>query len=746
LKLSADQGNAYGQCWYGYCLLYGQGVSIDMRSAAHYLKLSADQGNADGQYCYGCCLRDGKGVSIDMRSAAHHFKLSANQGNASGQYCYGCCLRDGKGVSIDMRSAAHYLKLSADQSSSLSEYHYGICCLRGQGVPRGLALAIHYFTRSAEHGSPEGRFLLGWMAEHGIGTLRDLSLAVQRYEQSSDLFSASAVCCGWCWRAGKGVPIDFTVAAEFFKKGADANNGDGENTFGCSLERGEGVDEDIEQAVQYYRKAATRSHRDGLYNFARCLEYGKGIRQNVNRAFKSYCLSAELNNASAQNSLGIFFERGIGIHSDLSLAAHYYQLAALQGHPDGANNFGFCLEHGRGVQQNIGLASEYYKLAADCGHPEGDLNYHRCLRLLGKWEVPNRSSDVSAHPPSHDELARLFIDCHKDPDALHGVAPEFLTSIEQLNDSMTTKTHLHLEAAELDPRSDLERGVTSVVRLARSQEGTLVAVKTSIDRRTTVLNQREAAIHKKLNHPLVLAFREMADYNSAIVTEFAGNGSLASHLSSARSPGAFQLRGETRIARIIVSIALAMRYIHSQGVIHRNLTPDNIMLDWHWNVRVGDFGNSISKDERSMPTQNDHCRNQTWRSCDSHYLAPECYEDISVPASDVFSFGLILYELVVGKPAIPKNLKTFAVQIRLDRGDIPLDIPEFIRSDVRKLIADCWSREIADRPSFNQILDRLKEMKFKLTVNVNSSKLFKFVKEIQDWEARNVNSTPIGAK
>jgi TPR repeat protein len=213
-------------------------------------------------------------------------------------------------------------------------------------------------------------------------------------------------------------------------------------------------------------------------------------------------LSAELNSASAQNSFGIFLERGIGIQSNLSLAAHYYQLAAFQGHPDGANNLGFCLEHGRGVQQNIRLAAEYYKLAADRGHPEGELNYRRCLRLLGRWEVPDRSSDVSAHPPSHDDLAHQFIDCLKEPHALHGVASEFLTSIEQLHASMATQTHLHPAAAKLDPGSDLGPGHTSIVRLARSQEGTLVAVKTSVNQRSIEVIQREAAIHRSCNNEI----------------------------------------------------------------------------------------------------------------------------------------------------------------------------------------------------------------------------------------------------
>jgi hypothetical protein len=57
-------------------------------------------------------------------------------------------------------------------------------------------------------------------------------------------------------------PIDFTVAAEFFKKAADSNDADDLNNFGCCLEQGQGVDADIDLAVRYYEKAASLFHID----------------------------------------------------------------------------------------------------------------------------------------------------------------------------------------------------------------------------------------------------------------------------------------------------------------------------------------------------------------------------------------------------------------------------------------------------------------------------------------------------
>jgi serine/threonine protein kinase len=179
--------------------------------------------------------------------------------------------------------------------------------------------------------------------------------------------------------------------------------------------------------------------------------------------------------------------------------------------------------------------------------------------------------------------------------------------------------------------SELGCGDSSVVRLAGEPEGTLLAVKSAKTPSGVQLIQREIPIHKELKHPLILEFRgsdpRMFGSPTTIVTEVAGNGSLASHLPSAGNGERCCLRGETRIVRIIVGIVLAMRYIDSQGIIHCDLNPDNILLDWDWNVRIADFGHSISPDESAVPTQNDTDHNAHWGFAASHYLAPECLDD-----------------------------------------------------------------------------------------------------------------------
>jgi TPR repeat protein len=191
------------------------------------------------------------------------------------------------------------------------------------------------------------------MTENGIGSCIDLTVAMHYYELSSDLSAAGSTRAGWCWQAKKGAPIDFPVAAEFFKKAADSNDGCSVNSFDCCLECDKGIDENMELAVRYYRKAVSQSDRDGIHDFARCLEYCKGIGRDFIRAAKYDRRSAELKSAAAENSFGICLGRGIRVQSTAVLAVHYYQRSVLQGHPDWGTILGFCLEHDRGVAQDI---------------------------------------------------------------------------------------------------------------------------------------------------------------------------------------------------------------------------------------------------------------------------------------------------------------------------------------------------------------------------------------------------------
>jgi serine/threonine protein kinase len=237
-------------------------------------------------------------------------------------------------------------------------------------------------------------------------------------------------------------------------------------------------------------------------------------------------------------------------------------------------------------------------------------------------------------------LSRIFSELSPNPEALTDEGRQFLNSIQQLKSRTLTPGI----PANSDPTfpSQIQSGSSSTVKLSLDPKSNLIAVKTVKHRDYTELIRRETAILKELEHPLVIALRHDISSNSAVVTEFVGNGSLASYFRSHSG-----LSRANRIAKIIAGVALAMRFLHRRDVVHRDLTPENILLDWDWTVKIADFGGSVSRDEQAVPCQ---------ASINSRYRAPECYDGTFLFASDVFAFGLILFELLTGRPVFPENL------------------------------------------------------------------------------------------
>jgi serine/threonine protein kinase len=342
---------------------------------------------------------------------------------------------------------------------------------------------------------------------------------------------------------------------------------------------------------------------------------------------------------------------------------------------------------------------------------------------LGYWSVPDRSSSTSDRPGS-DDLTRKFLAAIEDSAAADRAGAELVASIERLKSS----------AAECPGRRAewMDREVwlgNSKFVLTRDCEW-FTAVKTAAAIGIEESIQREKLILKTLTYPLVVRMRESLS-RAVVVTEFIGNGSLTDYLPDADNEESYRLSNPTRIVRILAGIVLTVRFLHSQNIIHCNLAPENILLDWDWNVWICDFGDSISPNCPQPRRLVDKSAGQTCYALNFRYLAPECFENTFVRESDVFAFGMILCELITGRPLFSKDAQFHTVAHKRNAGNWCPNVPHNVFPAAAELIRDCLTIDYRDRPSFIDILYRLKAIRFELMAGVNSAKVVAFVEEIE---------------
>ena len=169
---------------------------------------------------------------------------------------------------------------------------------------------------------------------------------------------------------------------------------------------------------------------------------------------------------------------------------------------------------------------------------------------------------------------------------------------------------------------------------------------------------REAEVSAHLKHEHILPLFEFGEDQGRLflVTPFIEGGTLAHHLKS----GPLSL---VEAHHLFVALVQAVAYIHRRGVIHRDLKPTNILLDeqdGQLYVRLIDFGiASVQGSSASPPLTT--AGNELGTIA---YMAPERLSGIAAPSNDIFSLGVILYQMLTGNfpvgqqaPELPQPLE-----------------------------------------------------------------------------------------
>ncbi|KAI9324808.1 kinase-like domain-containing protein [Zopfochytrium polystomum] len=148
---------------------------------------------------------------------------------------------------------------------------------------------------------------------------------------------------------------------------------------------------------------------------------------------------------------------------------------------------------------------------------------------------------------------------------------------------------------------------------------------------------RERAILEEIHHPLIVNLRYafQDDENMFMVIDLMMGGDLRFHLDR---NGGFQ---EMQMRNITAEIVSAVEYLHANKVVHRDLKPDNVLLDAEGHAHLTDFNIAVKFDNRKYLKSH---------SGTMAYMAPEIFGDKGyLWQVDWWSLGIIVYECIYGK-------------------------------------------------------------------------------------------------
>jgi serine/threonine protein kinase len=196
--------------------------------------------------------------------------------------------------------------------------------------------------------------------------------------------------------------------------------------------------------------------------------------------------------------------------------------------------------------------------------------------------------------------------------------------------------------------------------------------------------KREASLWEKASgHPNILPIIEADIYGEqiVIVSEYASDGSLSKWLSGygGKAPDV-----ESAI-EMIGGILAGLEHLHKRGIIHRDLKPDNILLQGE-TPRLADFGiarilKTISKSTSATGTP--------------AYMSPEAFDGKRSEQADIWSVGVIFYQLLKGQLPFPQTDAHSLLMAIVTREPEPL--PNSIPSSLQKVVQTALQKSPAER-------------------------------------------------
>jgi formylglycine-generating enzyme required for sulfatase activity/dienelactone hydrolase len=261
-------------------------------------------------------------------------------------------------------------------------------------------------------------------------------------------------------------------------------------------------------------------------------------------------------------------------------------------------------------------------------------------------------------------------------------------------------------------------------RLSRTVAVKVVSPQLASQKQFLERFDREAATISQLNHPNICTVHDVGHQDGVdfLVMEFVTGRSLAERLASER----LSLAESVDIA---LQMARGLAHAHRLGIVHRDVKPANVMFTDDGLVKIVDFGVARSKRDATAITQTGLAVGTL------AYMAPEQFlQDGKVsPASDVWSLGVVLYEMVTG--ARPFKGADAGSLLRSILHDAPpaIALEGASSGALRKIIKRAVEKDPEDRPTAAELIDELSQ--FRATLSTSAHAVVQPVRRSGWWMA-----------
>jgi tRNA A-37 threonylcarbamoyl transferase component Bud32 len=224
---------------------------------------------------------------------------------------------------------------------------------------------------------------------------------------------------------------------------------------------------------------------------------------------------------------------------------------------------------------------------------------------------------------------------------------------------------------------------------------------------------KEIYVLSKLSHNHIISIRGAVATTDqlCILLDYMSRGSVRQMLDDDHTGGEFSQKYGTNI---VLQMAQGLQYLHSQGVLHRDLKSANVLVDEDWSIRIADFGMSRTSSIVSSYAGST-ASVASFRGGTLAWSPPELFGHPPKHGSksDVWSFGVVAWEILCGGTSPPWSwLELPAMMVTLSEGQaLPVPSSLHLREEHRALMNACWTRDPQLRPNFDQIVETLEAMR-----------------------------------